>query len=78
MDDLAKAMASGQSRRGVLRRLLVGIFGVGAVTLTPKRAEARSEVAACIQTECAGLTGLARAACVVQCVLGVHNNSTGF
>jgi len=80
MDDLAKAMASGESRRGMLRRLLAGIFGAGAVILAPRRAEAaQSDIAACIQCECEGLSGIARAACVLQCVVsGPSSNNCQF
>jgi hypothetical protein len=80
MDDMAKAMASGESRRSVFRKVLAGIFGVGAVALAPRRAEAAggSGISACIQSNCQGLRGPARAACVLQCVFGGESNSHPF
>ena len=83
MDDLAKAMASGESRRSVLRRMLAGIFGVGAVTLAPRRAEAVDGsciegIEACIHRNCDGLKGPAWVGCALQCVFGGQSNCTPF
>jgi hypothetical protein len=79
MDDLAKAMASGESRRGVLGKLLAGIFGAGAVLLAPRRAAAApSDIAVCIQNFCDGLSGMTRARCVLLCVFCQESNCTLF
>ncbi|GJG85309.1 hypothetical protein tb265_04900 [Gemmatimonadetes bacterium T265] len=77
MDDLAKALAAGTSRRSALRALLSGMFGFGAATLLPRSARAQQhnpDVAACIQQCCSGLTGMARAMCNVRCTMGFNGN----
>ena len=77
MDDLAKALAAGTSRRSALRALLGGMLGFGAATLLPRSARAQQqdpEVAACIQQCCSGLTGISRAMCSVRCAMGFNGN----
>jgi hypothetical protein len=80
IDELAKSMSSsGVSRRGAFRRLIGGIFGLGAVAALPKRASAQTDpdpIAVCIQSNCHGLRGLDRAFCNFQCWLQTHGNQS--
>jgi hypothetical protein len=72
LDELARALASGMSRRSALKRFLGAVFGLGAASVLPRRANAvdPGRGKQCVDLcRCADLGGVPFGVCVAVCTI---------
>ena len=66
-DELAKALASGVSRRSALKRFAAGAVGAAITTMFSGRSAAADEAPAICQERCGPRSGRAYGKCISEC-----------